>query len=155
MKNLITILILFSFGCGKTENATEADTKSNVEKLEAENKRMKAEIENKKLKSDTAAENKKLKEEDVIGTYEAKRGNFTFRLVLLENGTSERYLDEEKENGEPWKLVENEVHLWEMPSSPSVYKIEPNGDLTYIAYIEDGKRKDREKNNELTWAKLK
>ena len=37
MKNLITILILFLFGCGKTENATEADTKSNVEKLEAEN----------------------------------------------------------------------------------------------------------------------
>jgi hypothetical protein len=152
MKNLITILILFLFGCGKTENATEADTKSNVEKLEAENKRLKAEIENEKLKSDTASENKK--HNVVIGSYERKVFDFdTFKLVLLENGKSENWKNGEKRFDGTWEIVGPDIHVVFVEFT-SVCKIEPNGDLTNIALIKDGKRENYPKVKQRTWNKL-
>ena len=65
MKTLISILfVMMIVGCGKTD----------VERLEEENRRMKAELENRKLKSNLEAENKKLKEDllklSVVGSYE-------------------------------------------------------------------------------------
>ena len=41
-----------------------------------------------------------------------------------------------------WKLVGKEVHVFSLEGVTDVYKMESNGDLTYVAYIADGKRKE-------------
>ena len=52
MKSLITLLfVLVAAGCSKTE----VETKSDIEKLEAENKNLEAELKEEKRKSDAAA----------------------------------------------------------------------------------------------------
>jgi len=118
MKNLITILILFAFGCGKS--LTE--------------------------------------EEKLVGTYEAKRGETTLKIVFLENRKAEKYsrrmgnfFGEQKVNDGTWKLVGKEVHLF-FEKEAGVFKIETNGDLTMIAEIIDGKRKDKQ--DQYTWKKF-
>ena len=87
----------------------------------------------------------------IVGTYETKIGKTTvsppqsFRVVLLENGKVESYDGNgEKDVEGTWKLVEKEVHIVEVDIEEvtDILKIEPNGDLTLIALIEDGKRTD-------------
>ena len=121
MKNIITILILFAFGCGKSEPLspeTSTQVLSSYAKL--------------------------------FGSYEMKIEGFlpnTFRYVLLENGKVEFYENGAKKEDGTWKIVRKEVHvsseggLYEV----AVYKIEPNGDLTFIAYIDNGKRQEATK----------
>ena len=48
----------------------------------------------------------------VVGTYEEKQDGDTYRLVLLENGISERYTNGKKEEKEgKWKISEEgELH---------------------------------------------
>ena len=101
MKNLIIILILFSFGCGK--NLTE--------------------------------------EEKLVGSYELKsKHTATQKTVLLENGKSECWMNGQKTEEPTWKLAGKEVHVFSLEGVTDVYKKESTGDLTYVAYIEDGKR---------------
>ena len=52
-------------------------------------------------------------------------------------------------------MVGNEVHVAEEGTSIAVFKIEPNGDLTMIAEIEDGKRNDIPKEDQITFKKIK
>ena len=94
MKNLITILILFAFGCGKS-----------------------------------------LKEEDVVGSYEWD----ILEFVLLENGKFEAWTDGEKDGEATWVIVGKEVHVGS-EKERAVFKVEPNGDLTCIAHIGDGRK---------------
>ena len=132
--------MLVAVGCGKTE----------VEKLEAENKKLEAELKEEKHKLDTAEKNKKLKEDllklSVGGSYEAKLAaaqfgrEYTSKLVLLENGKFKTYLNGEKGFEATWELVEKEVYLLWSENSVGGYKIESNGDLTNYAAIEDGRR---------------
>jgi len=170
MKPIIPILFLMMIvGCGQ----------SDVERLEEENRRMKAELENRKLKSNLEAENKKLKEDllklSFVGSYEGSRRlhggtEMACKLVLLENGRSESYLNDlhglsGEETGKnydgTWKMVGKEVvvviekNYFEGHRMSEVYKIEPNGDLTDIARIEKGKRKELPKDKQETFIKLK
>ena len=178
MKNFFTIfMMVVAVGCGKTE----------AEKIEAENKRLEAELKEEKRKLDTAKKNKKLKEswteklltelgvrnekgkkltpeeqQKVVGTYEAKKEETTVKLVLLENGKSEHWVNGEKKGEATWKLVEKEVHVLGRKrlffgdgEDARVYKIEPNGDLTWIANIRGGKREDVPIKEQLTFKKLK
>ena len=104
-------------------------------------------------------------EKKVVGSYETwLRGRATKpagKLVLLKNGKVEIYSNGEKGKiKRTWKIVGNEVHLEEadLPKGMShavVSKIEPNGDLIRIATILDGKRIDLNKENPLSWKKIK
>ena len=155
MKTFIPILfVMMIAGCGK----------SDVERLEEENRRMKAELENKKLKSDLEAENKKLKEDlpglSVVGSYEGKFGGVSIKHILLENGKKEFLANGYKSTGGTWKIVGKEVHTWAFGGASShekqpVFKIEPNGDLTEIALIKGGKRTDLPNKEQRTYKKLK
>ena len=97
--------------------------------------------------------------EKLAGNYQATMDN-TYKLVLHENGKSECGDDYfyVYENG-PWKIVEKEVHIVHEPESlgdeklSSVYKIESNGDLTWIAEIVDGKRREYGKDEQSTYRK--
>jgi len=90
-------------------------------------------------------------EEKLVGSYEAKK---SAKHVLLENGKSETWILGVKRHGGTWKIVGEEVHIG-IEKLTQVCKIEPNGDLTLIAKISDGKRTDVSKENQYIWEKLK
>ena len=81
----------------------------------------------------------KTPEEQLAGSY--KDGPYTF--VLLENGTVAFYRDGKKADEGPWKVDGKEVHFGS-GHSVDVFRIEDNGDLTRIADIVKGQRKDLE-----------
>ena len=60
-----------------------------------------------------SSQDRKLTEEEkkIVGTYEAKKEETTVKLVLLENGKSEHWVNGEKKGEATWKLVEKEVHV--------------------------------------------
>ena len=88
----------------------------------------------------------------VVGSYEAKIGKFVF----LENGKCQAFIKGEEKTG-TWKLVKKEVHIKEVDIEEvtDILKIEPNGDFTFIAYIENGKRTELQKEVRSTFKKLK
>ena len=105
----------------------------------------------------TAAKSvKELTIKDVAGTYELKVEGGTAQMVFLENGKIEFY-----ENGKinqeesSLKMVGNEVHFDSKSGDVRVFRIEPNGDLTYIAEIEHGERHDHTKERQATFKKIK
>ena len=111
-----------------------------------------------------SSQDRKLTEEEkkIVGTYEAKKEETTVKLVLLENGKSEHWVNGEKKGEATWKLVEKEVHVLGRKrlffgdgEDARVYKIEPNGDLTWIANIRGGKRKDVPIEEQFTFKILK
>ena len=99
----------------------------------------------------------------------------TVKLVLLENGKSEHWVNGEKKGKATWKLRKpgakanqelslavKEVHVLGRKrlffgdgEDARVYKIEPNGDLTWIANIRDGKREDVPIEEQFTFKKIK
>ena len=101
-------------------------------------------------------------EDSFFGMYELKIDEDTVKLVLLENGKSEHWVNGEKKGEATWKLVEKEVHVLGRKrlffgdgGDARVYKIEPNGDLTWIANIRGGKREDVPSEEQFTFKKLK
>ena len=141
MKTLITIMIiLFAAGCGKSESLTDE------KKLQFD----------KELKVFNERESRRTAEEmKVVGSYEAKADEITLKLVFLENRGMVFYVDEKKDFG-TWKIAGKEVHgLGEVNDSIGVFKIEPNGDLTAIARIKDGKREEGPKEVRTTFKKIK
>jgi ankyrin repeat protein len=105
----------------------------------------------------TAAKSvKELTIKDVAGTYELKVEGGTAQMVFLENGKIEFYengkINQEKSS---LKMVGNEVHFDSKSGDVRVFRIEPNGDLTYIAEIEHGERHDHTKERQATFKKIK
>ena len=101
---------------------------------------------------------KSFKENSVVGSYETNVGGGIFKHVFLENGKVELHVNGIKTEEETdWKLVGKEVHSMINPGwngYTQVFIIKPNGDLTGIAEILDGKRTDIPK-DKFTWKKLK
>ena len=128
MKNLITILILFvAFGCGKSEPLSP-ETSTQVLSSYAK----------------------------LFGSYEIKEDGETIRIVLLENGKYEAWIDGEKKDDGTWKIEAKEVYLLEDGEEiPYILKIESNGELTMIARIKDNKREEAPKQHQRTFKKLK
>ena len=107
----------------------------------------------------TPEQKQKALRDSAVGTYEEKQDGDTYRLVLLENGISERYTNGKKEEKEgKWKISEEgELHdntysnryIW-------VYRINKDGSITIIARIDaDGKRKEAPKDKQMTFKKIK
>ena len=92
----------------------------------------------------------------IEGTYEGKLFEDTIKLVFLENGVLEAYANDEKqEAGAKWKVVGKELHLGSEKGGFSVFRIENNGDLTFIAAIRDGKREETPKEEQGAFQKIK
>ena len=90
-------------------------------------------------------------EKKVVGSYEAKVGGATVKLVFLENGKVEHYRNEE---GRDWKIDGKKVHVVSK-NSTSIYKIEPNGDLTWIALDYVGERIPKRPFQSATFKRIK
>jgi len=94
----------------------------------------------------------------VAGTYEEKQDGDTYRLVLLENGISERYINGKKREEEgKWKLTkEGELHDTYSNGNILVLRINKDGSITIIARIDaDGKREEAPKDKQMTFKKIK
>ena len=87
----------------------------------------------------------------IVGTYEGKPYLTTVKLVFLENGKVEHYRNEE---GREWKIDEKKVHVVSK-NSTSIYKIEPNGDLTWIALDYVGERIPKRPFQSATFKRIK
>ena len=76
-------------------------------------------------------------EEKVVGTYEAKKGEDTARLVLLENGIADGYKISEKEKeGYKWSTIKaGEIHLKKVDGDIVVLRINRDDSLTFISVI--------------------
>ena len=85
-------------------------------------------------------------EKKVVGSYEGRYtpDSPTVKYVFLKNGTTEFYENGVKaKKGYKWKLVGKEIHQVYPKRGESIYKINPNGDLVWIATIpKGGKRYD-------------
>jgi hypothetical protein len=154
MKYITLIIGLLVVGCGETypppmppekTDTNESTPTTNTNKVDGTTE--------KPVKELTA-------EEKVVGTYEAKVDKRTFKGVFLENGKAESYKNGEKDGEGTWKIVGNEVHVSGDEKPTTVFKIKPNGDLTFIAvynlYLnETGKREGVLKRDQSTFKKIK
>jgi len=129
------------------ENLTDLSGERQKEEL-SENNENKSAAE-KPVKELTAEEKK------VVGEYERKKGETSRKLVLLENRKIETYKNGEKRLDGTWKISGKEVHVDAEKNSTWVYKIEPNGDITWIAEIKGGKRDNDSKDEQPTLKKIK
>ena len=142
MKYITLIIGLLVAGCGKQEqtDTNESTLSTNTNKVNG---------------TTAKPENELTLEEKIVGTYEKKFDEGTMKLVCLGNGTVEEYKNGEKTDDFEWKTVGKEVHLGDGMPPVSVGKIEPNGDLTAIAEIDGGGRKDYSKEDQVTFKKIK
>jgi len=111
MKYIVLIIGLLVVGCGKQE---QTDTEKPVKELTLREK--------------------------VVGEYEMKEGEDTLRIVLLENGVGEEYVNGKKDGECKWIISkEGEMHIID-EGETGVFRINKNGNLTGIALIVDGER---------------
>ena len=79
--------------------------------------------------------------EDVVGSYEHKREKLTFRVVLLDNGVAEHYLNDTKIDEDKWRIVGKEIHIEDKDGNVGVHRIGSDGSIIDIAVIgKDGVR---------------
>jgi len=101
--------------------------------------------------------------ESVVGSYELQKDSLWegSLLVLLEDGKIEFYNNGDKSDEGTFKIIGKEVHVpirqqqSHLRDFISVLKIEPDGDLTAIAKIYDGIRKELPNEAQRTWKKVK
>ena len=92
--------------------------------------------------------------EKVAGTYESKRPDDTWRITLLENRVLETYLNGEKHGGYLWKIAGEEIRVEANGSRGRIYRINSDGSLTSIAYLDEGKRIDRPEDKQAIYKRI-
>ena len=112
MKSLLLVLVMLLVGCGTLDsNVTEEATVIQPTR------------------------------EDVVGSYEHKREKLTFRVVLLDNGVAEHYLNDTKIDEDKWRIVGREIHIEDKDGNVGVHRIGSDGSIIDIAVIgKDGVR---------------
>ena len=80
----------------------------------------------------------------------------TRKWAFLDNGIVEKYSQGKKDAEGKWSVVRGEIHTkYNYSGTIFVYIINTDKSITYIAYIEDGKRTERSKEDQLTYKKIK
>ena len=129
MKYITLIVGLLVVGCGKQEQAI---TEKPVKELTLEEK--------------------------AVGTYEIKEGEVTIKHVHLENGVFEWYENGKKREAVKWSISKDgEIHVEYKYKYGhiNVFRINKDGNLTWIASILEGKRTDFPKESQFTYKKIK
>ena len=91
----------------------------------------------------------------VAGEYERKWKDRTDKLVLLDNGVREWYINGRKENEAKWSIANGELHVKYDSELINVHRINEDKSITNIAVIRDGKRIDTRKVKQETFKKIK
>lgn len=92
--------------------------------------------------------------EKVAGEYESRRPDDVWKIALLEDGALETYLNGEKHGEYKWKITEEEIRVEAKGSRGRVYRINSDGSLTSIAYLEEGKRIDRPEDKQAIYKRI-
>ena len=92
--------------------------------------------------------------EKVAGTYESRRPKDIWRIILLGNGALETYLNGEKHGEYLWKITGEEIHVEANGSRGRIYRINDDGNLTSIAYLDEGTRIDRPKDKQTIYKRI-
>jgi hypothetical protein len=94
-------------------------------------------------------------EKKVVGAYEGEPDGFTFKIVFLENGLSETYLDGRKvDDGTKWSIVNGEIHIGALDDADvgnaiAIFRINKDRSITEVAMIRpNGRREDLRKVNQ-------
>ena len=97
-----------------------------------------------------------LEEKKVVGTYENIEDEDTYRVVLLENGVFEDYLNGDKDKEGKWTInKDGEMHVeWE-EGNVTVCRINEDGSITFIATIINKTRIDFPKEEQDTYKIIK
>ena len=96
-------------------------------------------------------EEKKAFRDSVVGEYEIKyEDGDTRKLVLLDNGIRESYVNVEKLRERKWSIVKGEIQFYYEDGFIEVYRINKDTSITWIADIDDGKRTDYSKEDQIT-----
>tara|TARA_Y100000588_G_scaffold375751_1_gene452510 strand:+ start:122 stop:616 length:495 start_codon:yes stop_codon:yes gene_type:complete len=164
MKVLISIFIgLLVVGCGKKEPVNTDDGNNVPEKPARKNVEKETPSKSDDKSSTSVEPVKELTTKSVAGEYIVPRQDGSEgRFTLLPDGRSKADNTGIKQR---WKLVENQVHMfYGDPTDPSnnslgvdvqIAIVESNGDLTWIAQVKDGKRKEAPKGKAVTWKRIK
>ena len=138
-KTLLTLLVfgLVTVGCRESENGAYKHRLNQTNAV-------------KPIKELTPEEQK------VVGEYEIKKDRDTYRVVLLENGNVEAYLNGKKREEGKWEITkEGELHITSYDGITTVSSINKDGSITLIADIDaDGERKDLPKDKQETAKKI-
>ena len=145
MKYITLIIGLLVVGCGKQEQADTDESTPTTNTNEVD--------------GTTAKPVKELSaEEKVVGTYEYidDNGN-AHKYVLQESGVAEFYWSDRKSHiKRKWKISKDrELHIDDKLGAIPILTINPDGSITLIADIVDGKRTDFPKDNQITFKKIK
>ena len=103
----------------------------------------------------TPEQKQKTLRDSVVGEYEFKLDGTTRKAVLLENGVYELYENGEKQTEHKWSIVDGEIHAAIGSEFIAVFRINADKSITWIAGIRNGKRKDRPKEDQTTFKKIK
>ena len=144
MKYITLIIGLLVVGCGKQEKAVTNESTPTTNTNE--------------VSGTTEKPVKELSlEEKVVGAYEMKEGEETYRVVLLETGIVEKYRNGKKHDEEDkWKIVDGEIQIVDKDGDILVLRINKDESITGIATIDkDGKREDAPKEEQATLKKIK
>ena len=97
-----------------------------------------------------------VEEKKVVGEYERKDDGDTFKWVFLENGHIKLYSDGEKADESIWIIVNKEIHIRAKHGSGIlVFRINKDRSITEIAFIDDGKREELPKEDQMTLKRIK
>ena len=148
MKYITLIIGLLFVGCGKQEKAdtNESTPTTNTNKADGTTEKPVKEL---------------TLEEKVVGTYEVKKYGKIFRIVLLETGIVEKYIDGKKDDEGKWSISEEgKMYVIDGNGFIDVLRINKDKSITNIARIDkDGKRMDFEglrlSSNAITLKKIK
>ena len=150
------LALVLGVRCGGNQTAKEAPKETPPKTKVTEDNNTKP------IKIDDTNATKPVKEltlrEKVVGEYESKMDGDTGRLVLLENGIKELYLNGEKGLESTWSISkEGELHLIFVEGGfTGVARINKDSSITTIAEItKDGRRRDHSKEEQLTFKKIK
>jgi hypothetical protein len=93
--------------------------------------------------------------EKAVGNYVGKKDGDALRVVLLANGTGISYVDGKKLSEAKWKIANGEIHAIDEDGDGAVYRINKDGSITLIAWIEGGKREDVQNEDQRNYKKIK
>ena len=92
----------------------------------------------------------------IVGTYEGNLSNNHYKFIFDEDGKVELFQNQKKEDEDgSWSITNGEVQVKDPTGDILVFETGSNGNLTMIALIENGNRKNAPSESRVVLTKIK